>query len=175
MARQSFTKTAWAKRSLHTIGLPSGQQVKVKIPNLAQVLRDDALPNRLKAAAAQQLMASIDPVATGEAMRSASDEERIAMVTDAQDLYLHVAAGMLVEPEGVTTEDFTDGSLPYEDAELLIAIAQRERDTDARGVRLGVEPLSRWEAFRREHGCSEDCPACEALRRAFSSVDMDEL
>src|SRR2546421_717747 len=38
-----------------------------------------------------------------------------------------------------------------------------ERVVDARGVRLGVETIDRWELWRLTHGCAEECESCKEL------------
>jgi hypothetical protein len=59
---------------------------------------------------------------------------------------------------------------------MVSEIVQRLRVTDARGVRIGVEPLDRWASFREAHGCpDQDCPGCAQLVRELSSVDVGDV
>jgi len=46
--------------------------------------------------------------------------------------------------------------------------------TDARGVRIGVEPLQRFARFHHFHGLPEDgaCDGCARFVAEFSSVDV---
>ena len=68
----------------------------------------------------------------------------------------------------VDGEGLLDPPLPSEDVIMLLDFAERLRVTDARGVVMGVTPLSAYARFlhaHREHGlCGADCPGCEELR-----------
>jgi hypothetical protein len=66
--------------------------------------------------------------------------------------------------------------LPEDDLGMIAEIAQRLRAYDARGVRIGVESLDRWDAFREAHDCPDtDCPGCSKLLEQFSSADMGPM
>lgn len=52
---------------------------------------------------------------------------------------------------------------------LLLAYGEVNRDGEGR-LLWGVEPLARFAPFRAEHGCAEDCAACESARRSLSSL-----
>jgi len=74
----------------------------------------------------------------------------------------------------LTIEDtYTD--IPEDDLAMVAEIAQRLRARDARGVRIGVEPLDRWAAFRDLHECGEDCPGCQGIVELFSTADVGRL
>jgi len=111
----------------------------------------------------------LSQVAAGEELPDNAGEEAYAELQKVVQLLDFLILEMVVEPK--LTQDDVD-LLPGEDRELLIEIAQRERDTDAVGRRLGVEPLSRWETFRHRHHCAEDCDGCQAVLSDFSTVDV---
>lgn len=52
---------------------------------------------------------------------------------------------------------------------LLLAYGEVNRDGEGR-LLWGVEPLSRFAPFRFEHGCAEDCEACQRARRSLSEL-----
>ena len=163
----------WAQLAHHTITLPSGARVKVRIPDLTLLIAQDAVPEKLRGVALREVLAAMGaltakPDASEEAAEAAAplfDAEKIRTLAE---LHFFLVSEMLVEPK-LTPEQAATGGLPNEDLELLVQIATRERDTDARGVVLGVLPLSRFERFRHHHGCGEGCEACAAFRQEFST------
>lgn len=166
------TKARWLKKGHHTVTLYSGETVKITIPNLAMMIRLGLIPLRLRslamrAARGEELL----PPPQDEGSSEVSDEEYEGL-QKMVELLDFLIMQMVVEPK-LEQEDVD--LMPTEDRELLISIAQRERDSDAVGRTLGVEPLSRWETFRREHRCAPDCPQCEASIQAHSSVDVGSL
>ncbi len=179
----TYSKSAWAKRAVHAITLPSGMAVKIRIPNLGQLIKRDMIPQRLQGVALQQILtgAALGPDTAG-AENGASPEEKVEaqreMVRGLIELTEWLVVEMVVEPK-IELDDLP--GFPQEDLDMLVSIAQRERDTDALGVRLGVTALSRWEVFRRHHGCEkrevelgagEECPDCQAVRGELSTTHM---
>jgi hypothetical protein len=164
----------WANRGLHTVHLPSGMVVKMRIPDLAFMLAHGEVPDHLRTAAMLEVLddtADETPLALRKKEDGSPlvDEETIRHI---YDLRQHLIVAAVVEP-AVTEADLP--SLPTEDKDMLQLIATRQRFTDARGVSLGVEPLSRWETFRGEHGCGPDCAACAKAVQELSTVDVDSL
>lgn len=157
---------AWKNRALHTITLPSGQVVRIRIPNLTLLIKNDVLPERLRQVAVQEALNPggplVQPGQAGEAVTV--DTETVKQL---YDLYEFLVVEMLVDPE-ITAGDLPD--LPQLDLDMLTQIAIRERDVDAAGIRLGIEPVSRWEVFRQQHNCDEACAACEVALAALSTV-----
>src|SRR4051794_40835363 len=58
-SRKPGSKESWAKRAVHLITCPSGDEVRIRIPNLGLLLEGDALPQTLRNAALQEL---VDPM-----------------------------------------------------------------------------------------------------------------
>lgn len=149
-------------------------RVKIRYPDLAILIEGDALPERLRVAAVQMMTEGPGSVlsAPDAEGKQAVDIEK---ARELAGLRRWLAAACLVDPKMSADELLTSG-IPAEDIDLLASIAVRERNTDAVGVTLGVEPLSRWETFREAHRrhfgepiCGEGCPACEEVRGVFST------
>jgi hypothetical protein len=136
------------------------------------------VPEHLRAIAgariANELKLLIDPGSDEPAL----DEEKLRMNHQLNLWLLTQMVAQVAAPEcesdenGIPTKwedagltpELVEQYVPAEDQELLIALAERMRDTDARGVVMGVMPLSRLARFRAAHGCGEDCAACESIR-----------
>jgi hypothetical protein len=176
---------AWQARALHTITLPSGQRVRIRIPGIATILEHGDLPDDLIELALLELTS--EGGATGALAAQLSSENgdraqalaRIARYGEFQRR-LVCAAIVAVETEPGTWEEvrltpelLASGDLPEDDLAMVAEIVQRLRAHDARGVRIGVEPLDRWATFREAHGCpDEDCPGCQKLVASLSSTDL---
>jgi len=144
----------------------------IRLPDVGMLIRRDLVPDRLRNVAMRVAIegsASIsqpDPE-TGETSGFQADDLKQMF-----ELFDLLVLEMVVEPS-LSLEDLDPAEgIPREDYDMLVSIAQRERNTDAAGVTIGVEPLSRWETFRRHHECAEDCDACEAMRRELSTVHV---
>jgi hypothetical protein len=166
------TKDQWAKLAVHTITCPSGMVVKARIPDLTRLLKNDLLPERLRAIGLKKAyeeagLATSDTEADA-APKSAevADKERYEDAKQMAALLDWLVIDMVIDPK--LEQDDID-TIPAEDREMLVGIAQREIFTDAAGAAIGVMPLSMWDSFRREHHCPEGCEACEALQREFST------
>lgn len=161
------TAEEWAAAGHHKVWLHSGKRIVIRIPDLFTLIQQDAIPEELRAVA-------LNEIETGSATGAATSPSTDAgpslnwdVVKQAAELYEHIAFHMVFRPE-VTLEQFR--TFPAEDRDMLRDIAMRRRFTDARGVRLGVEPLDGWARFRHHHRCPEGCEACEAARRDLSSL-----
>jgi hypothetical protein len=193
MSTSSRSKTpAWKKqsRAWHKVTPPSGMEdVELRIPALTELIRADAVPERLrsialKAAAhpaglrgvmAEQLQKSNENKETDEEVLIEDSELRQA-VDDVVEIQKRlIVDSVKVAGELLTREDLEDPDFPAPDAEWFGSVMLREVDYDARGVRLGIEPLDHWARFRDFHDCGPDCSACTALQDAFSSVDLGRL
>ncbi len=181
--------SAWQARSVHTITCPSGQRIRIRIPGIATLLEHGDLPDDLTEIALLEL--SAENGATGElAQQLASSAngnraeilERVRQYGQFQRELVR-AAVVAVEsaPDKwqdvtLTLDDIGGGSLPEDDLALVAEIVQRLRATDARGVKIGVEPIDRWATFREAHSCpDEGCPGCQKLIDELSSLDVDEV
>lgn len=181
-SRPEISKQAWAQLAVHTITCPTGAVVRIRIPDLAMLLAGDAVPDHLRATALELIMAEIrgpQPAAVpAETQLTEPDEQRqqrdLETIKEVSELHLWLIAQMLLEP-AYTADELREGAHtrpPSEDMFFLTQIARRERDTDARGVKLGVDRLSRWERFRHHHGCPEGCEACSLTVQDFSSARL---
>jgi hypothetical protein len=166
--RRVWTREQWADKAVHTATLHSGAVVRIRIPDLPTLMLGDAMPERLRGAALEVLNREVKREAQVAAALAGGGVDvpdlTLEDIKGLTELRIWLAARMVVEPE-VTEADFgVDGMLPKEDAALLSAIATRERDSDALGVRLGVAELSAYDRFLLVHECSPGCKACEAKR-----------
>lgn len=162
----SGTLDSWAARAVHRITLETGMQVTIRIPNIGVLLKQDMIPSHLRRVAYDKIARDAGLGDSGETDEDAPKVDVAETVNSLYGLAEWLVTQTVVEPQ-LTVEDLP--LLPQEDIDLLMNIALRERDTDARGVRLGVEPLSRWDTFRREHECAEGCEACERTLAQLSS------
>lgn len=124
----------WKKNKVHTITLPSGSVVKMQIPDLPTLIKTEVIPNEL----------------VDVAIAVAKDDKEVTRddIIKQADFYNRLASIAVVEPK-VTEEDFASGSLPFEDKELIVEIATRQRDIDAIGHHIGgLEKVRDWRSFR---------------------------
>lgn len=147
--------------------------VKVRIPDLAAMLAMGQIPEHLRQVA---LLSAFKEEGDPPLALQKHDDGSPVLTDDVAkgfyDLKSHIIVATVVEPALTQAEA---SEIPVEDRDMLYAIAMRERDTDALGVRLGVEPLSRWATFRGKHGCPPDCPACNEAVGELSTVDLGQL
>lgn len=124
--------SAWKKGAIHEITLTSGVNVKIRIPNLPELVSAGEFPNNLVETAIS--------VATGDTKVTAEEVKAQA------EFYRELISRTVVEP-AVSTEDVKD--LPFEDIELLASIATRQRDVDALGHHIaGLDKNEDWRRFR---------------------------
>lgn len=173
--------SGWQQRNLHTVTCPSGQRLRIRIPGIGTLLEHGDLPDDLVEQALLEL--TWEGGAAGALAIKASDpdtdsESLLAGVRKLaafqRELVKHAVREVENGDEWVAVEldDESLWTLPEDDLAMVAEIVQRLRGTDARGVRIGVEPLDRWRRFQHHHGCSEDCESCEALVRELSSADV---
>lgn len=177
---------AWQARATHTITLPSGQRVQIRVVGIGTLLEKGDLPEDLLEIAVLELTseggataALASDLAGAENGNREKAMERIASYGEFQR---HLVCSAVVgveteqgtfEPLTLTPDDIASGTLPEDDLAMIAEIVQRLRAHDARGVRIGVEPLDRWATFREAHGCPDaNCEGCTKLVAALSSVDV---
>jgi hypothetical protein len=159
---------AWIKMAVHKITCPTGMVVRIKIPDLSALMVGGAVPENLRGAALFHLAGGLAELERDEnGIPRGLNDEMLQGVTDLRFWTIHQA---IVEPK-LTEEQVR--SLPVEDRELILAIAERQTAYDALGVKIGVSPLALFEPFSRVHGCEADCEACQALRRRVSAGGLD--
>lgn len=150
---QAVDAAAWKAAAVHYPLLPSGSRVGIRIPDLAQMIESGKVPNHLLSAAlgmAQQH--TEDKTPTVEEMTQSAKEER-----EFTDLLVKET---VVEPE-LTDEDLAPGGIPFEDKQLLVAFATRQRDLDAEGEHIAG--LTKSEKFRRFRELGEFSPTVADL------------
>jgi hypothetical protein len=126
------TLEAWKGAKRHTVTLWSGIQVEIEIPNLPKMLAGGSIPNGLVQAA---VAFAQKPKITPE------------LVQEQYDFALYIVTQTVKVP---VVEEADVESIPYEDLEMLLEFATRQRDMDAVGCHLaGLEKI---ESFRRFRG-----------------------
>ena len=177
--------SGWQNRAVHAITLPSGQRVRIKLPGVATLLERGEIPPHLGAYAVADL---VEDTGAGGVVAKALEEsgenqseglrQRIAEFA-AYQRHLVSAAVVAFEENGewvpVKLTDEQMATLPENDLSLISDLVKRLRGTDARGVRIGVEPIDRWELFRSFHSCGENCEGCQRMVEELSSTDVDDL
>lgn len=137
-ARTKPAKTldAWTKAKVHEdITLPSGFQIDLEVPNLPQLIANGDIPNEL-----------VD-VAIGVASgRSTPGRDVIEQSVD----FAAKVVSLAVKAPEITEQDVLGGKVPYEDVEMIVEIATRQRDLDAVGKHIGgLDKLQEFRTFRR--------------------------
>lgn len=139
MATPASTKTNWKKAGEHEVKLPSSTVVKIRLPNLPEMIRGGSFPNNLL------------PIAIKRVKEEEITADKISELADYHRFLVHT---MVLSPP-IELEDVPD--LPSEDVDMLIAFANRERDTDAVGHHLsGLETDEQFRKFRRLDGSDAD-------------------
>lgn len=137
--KQKNTAATWKSKRAHTITLPSGFEVGIEIPNLPLLVKTGQLPNDL----VQDALGTIQ-----------SGSLTPEVVAKQAEFYEKLVAQTVKEPE-ITEEDVKD--LPFEDVELIVEIATRQRDLDALGRHIGgLHTSAEWRRFRGLAPLSED-------------------
>lgn len=181
---------AWQARATHEITLPSGQRVRIRIPGIATLLEHGDLPDDLVELALLELTTDGGATAALAADLAAASEngarekalERIAHYGAFQKALVCKAlcavqtAGGAFEDVTLTPDTLDALGLPEDDLAMVAELVQRLRAHDARGVRIGVEPIDRWAAFREAHSCSDsNCEGCAKLVDALSTADVGSV
>lgn len=127
----------WKKAKRHLVTLPSATVVEIEIPDLPNMVAAGQIPNEL-----------ID-VAVGVAAGKKPTRDDII---EQAGFYNKLAAITVVKPD-VTEENFVNGDLPFEDKEMIVEFATRQRDLDAVGHHLaGLEKVASFREARRFPG-----------------------
>lgn len=125
--------TTWKKNKQHKITLPSSTEVTIALPNLPMLIKTGQIPNSLLDTVVK---AQTDPNFTITPEMLAEQADYTAMIV----------AKTVVDPE-ITAEDVAE--LPYEDVEMIMDFAMRNRDLDAVGHHLsGLEQVGSFRRFR---------------------------
>lgn len=130
--KKPVTLAGWKKAKTHVITLATGTEVEIQIPNLPELVSSGEFPNHLVDTAIS--VASGDTKVTADEIKSQAE------------FYRHLVVKTVVSPT-LTVEDVAD--IPFEDIELLAAIATRQRDVDALGHHIaGLDKNEDWRRFR---------------------------
>jgi hypothetical protein len=171
----------WRQKAIHTVTGPSGATFRIRIPGIGTLLEAGELPHHLvglalldishREGAAAALRQMMDDV-----LSETRREELLAEVRKLGEYQRRIVAAAMVEPD-LDYDDVASGEFPEDDLSMVAEIVQRIRAFDARGVRIGVEPLDRWATFHEEHGLDPEgvCEGCKRAVGRFSSVDVGGL
>lgn len=132
-----MNKTEWKKNRVHEITLPSGAEISIQVPNLSALSKSGKLPNGLVEIAIG--------AAAGESPEASPD-----LLEKQAELEAFIVAETVVKP-AISVEDVEE--LPYEDVEMIVSIAMRDRDLDAVGKHIGG--LDKVADFRRFRGLDD--------------------
>jgi hypothetical protein len=130
---KSASLAAWKKNRNHSITLPSSTVVEIVIPDLPGLVKTGAIPNEL-----------VD-IAIGVAQGKKVTREDIIQQAD----FYNKLCALTVTAPTVTEEDFSSGALPFEDKEMIVEFATRQRDIDVVGHHIGgLEKVAEFRSFR---------------------------
>jgi hypothetical protein len=147
MSKNSRRSTAaqWAgPKAEHEIVLPSGACVLIRIPDLPALIETGEIPQNLLDAA----------LGVARKPDSVPTKELIVQQREFTDKLVELT---VLDPK-VTPEmlDHKTG-IPYEDKEMIVEIATRQRDLDAEGNHIGgLDKSSKWRTFRGLGGLYTD-------------------
>lgn len=131
----------WVKAGDHEILCPSGTRVKIRVPDLASIIEGGDLPQHLLDAA----LGVATKLTKGQPQ--GPTKEMIAQEREFTDFLVSIT----VTAPKLTPE--TAKQIPYEDKEMIVSIATRQRDLDAEGEHIAG--LTKSEKFRRFRGLGE--------------------
>lgn len=194
------TKTDTSSRSrngsnVHSITGESGRAYKIRLLGIPTLLEFGHLPDHLVEVALADVVDTLTvpgdsdipgfivPGSVRYVAKADERQQKLERVLALAAYQRQLVASALVEPAldyEALTEKVREGEFPEEDLVMIAEIIQRIRDRDAKGVKLGVEPLERWATFREGHkgiACTggEDCEGCLAVQQLFSSLDVGAL
>lgn len=131
--RKPATLAQWKKAKTHLITLPSGTVIEIEIPDLPSLVKSGQIPNEL-----------IDTVIGIIERKKITREDILNQV----DFYNKLVA-LAVKSPAVSEEDVAAGVIPFEDKEMIVEFATRQRDLDVLGHHLaGLEKVSDFRSFR---------------------------
>lgn len=134
-APKNTTTAQWKKKAEHTITLPSGAIVTLRIPNLPLMLKAGSIPNELLAVAKQAVNQQVP-----------TPEETDGLIESIADFQEYLVLEAVTDPQ-IEAADYP--KIPYEDVEMIADIATRQRDMDAVGHHIGgLEAIDSFRRFR---------------------------
>lgn len=130
---------SWKGKKRHTVVLPSSAEVEIEIPNLPQMIAGGQVPNALMQAAVNFTQ---KPKITPELIKEQYEFTQYLFCETVK-----VPAVTMSEVEGI----------PYEDIEMVLEFATRQRDMDAVGLHMaGLEKVESFRRFRRLPDSDDD-------------------
>lgn len=128
---------AWKKQAIHAITLNSGAVVEIKVPDLPALIEAGEIPQNLLEVAVGAAKGDLDPSSTETFSKEREFTDRLVRLT-------------VVNPK-LSEEDVRD--VPFEDKDLIMQIATRQRDFDAVGDHIGgLHTSEKFRKFRRLDG-----------------------
>jgi hypothetical protein len=148
----AHSKEQWKGAAVHSITLPSGAKVDIKLPDLAQMIKGGQIPNELLEVAQKVGSGqSIGDALASEEQKEADKEKGVSkeLIGQISEFHAFLVASTVVEPVVTKEEALTPGFLPAEDLAVIVQFALRERDFDAVGHHLGgLETVPEFRQFR---------------------------
>lgn len=146
-APKPTSKAGWKKAGVHTVTLPSGVVVNIRIPNLAQMAQSGELDNDLLQYAVPSLPTNPDDEPT--------PEQKQENLTKLANFHQWLVSKTLVDPK-LSPEEVKD-TVPTPDLEVLVELASRRRDMDVKGHHIGgLEVSADFRKFRGIESGDED-------------------
>lgn len=125
-------KAQWIASKAHDVTLPSSFKVKIVIPNLPALIKAGQVPNSLVDVAIKA--------------QNAAENITRELITEQADFANYLVSITVTDPS-VTADEVPE--LPYEDVEMLVEFATRQRDIDAVYHHIGgLETQETWRKFR---------------------------
>lgn len=144
----AVTKGQWGKAGTHTITLPSGAEVAIRIPDLARMAQLGKLDNELLKDATPDPDANEEYVAT-EPPKQKTPEEKKKALAELAEFNAWLVSVTVVDPKVTPEEAANPDIVPTEDLEVLVEFATRRRDMDVVGHHYaGLETNADWRKFR---------------------------
>ena len=142
--RKRTTADTWGQQAEHEIVLPSGATVLIRIPDLPAMIEAGEFPQHL-----------ID-AALGVAAKPHAKPTKEMIVQQREFTDALVKTTVLDPPVTDAMLDHKKG-IPFEDKEMIVEIATRQRDLDAEGNHIGgLEKSDKWRKFRGLEHLYED-------------------
>lgn len=142
--RKVSTLAAWKRAKTHTITVPSGTVIEIEIPDLPNLIKTGSLPNELIEVA----------IGAAQGRKVTADD-----IKQQAEFYNKLVSLAVTNPK-VSEEEVASGALPFEDKEMIVEFAVRQRDFDAIGHHPGgLEKVAEFRLFRNLGPSVEDLAA----------------
>lgn len=184
------SKSAWAHandRGPHVAVLPTGSAVKFELADLSMLLRAGRVPEHLRivcqlaVAHADGIEGYFQDLVQTAIIRGGDAQATIAAaIAQGVELSHFLVSEMLVEPK-VTPEEVAAGMFHELDVRMLLEFAERRRDTDAEGNKLGIMLLDpdQWARFRNgpddAAGAANGGASGDAVSPALPDTDAGDV